>query len=260
MLRNKYLKNCTLSQISKKAGDSHFWSSLMGVKDQFLNLGRFKLVSGNQIRFWEDKWLGNQKLKNQFPNLFNIVRKKHITVAEVLSSNPLNVSFRRALVGVKLTEWYNLVASLIHINLNDGMNLFMWNLQKNGAFTVNSMYRHLVNNGLKVMQEIWHMKIPLKIKIFMWYLKRGVILTKDNLARRNWNGNKACCFCSKHETIQHLFVECHYAKFLWRAIHFVFGIPPPLNIEHLFNTWSKQGGQKHNILLLTGATAICWSI
>ena len=56
MLRNKYLKNRSLSQVSKKAGDSHFWSSLMVVKDQFLNLGRFKLVSGNQIRFWEDKW------------------------------------------------------------------------------------------------------------------------------------------------------------------------------------------------------------
>ena len=94
----------------------------------------------------------------------------------------------------------------------------------------------------------------------MWYLKRGVVLTKDNLARRNWNGNKACCFCSKPKTIQHLFVECHYAKFLWRAIHLVLGIPLPVNIELLFNNWSKQGGHKHNILLLTGAAAICWSI
>ena len=33
-----------------------------------------------------------------------------------------------------------------------------------------------------------------KNKIFMWFLKRGVILTKDNLARRNWNGSKVCCF------------------------------------------------------------------
>ena len=126
----------------------------------------------------------------------------------------------------------------------------MWNLHKSGAFTVNSMYRHLVNNSFKATQEIQHMKIPLKIKIFMWYLKRGVILTKDSLARRNWNGNKTCCFCSKPETIQHLFVECHYAKFLLHAIHLVLGIPPPVNIEYLYN----------NILLLTGAVAICWSI
>ena len=94
----------------------------------------------------------------------------------------------------------------------------------------------------------------------MLYLKRGVVLTKDNLARRNWNGNKACCFCSKPKTIQHLFVKCHYAKFLWRAIHLVLGIPLPVNIELLFNNWSKQGGHKHNILLLTGAATICWLI
>ena len=28
----------------------------------------------------------------------------------------------------------------------------------------------------------------------MWFLKRGVILTKDNLARRNWSGSKVRCF------------------------------------------------------------------
>ena len=76
----------------------------------------------------------------------------------------------------------------------------------------------------------------------MWYLKRGVILTKDSLARRNWNGNKTCCFCSKPETIQHLFVECHYAKFLLHAIHLVLGIPPPVNIEYLFNNWLSREG------------------
>jgi hypothetical protein len=64
---------------------------------------------------------------------------------------------------------------------------------------------------------------------------------------------------SKPETIQYLFVECHYTKFLWHAIHLVLGIPPLVNIEHLFNNWSKQGGHKHSTMLLTGAAAICWS-
>ena len=57
------------------------------------------------------------------------------------------------------------------------------------------------------------MKVPLKIKIFLLFLKKGVILTKDNLAKRNWNGSKTCCFCSKPETIHHLFSKCHYAQF-----------------------------------------------
>jgi hypothetical protein len=67
----------------------------------------------------------------------------------------------------------------------------------------------LVNNNIKVIQEIWRMKIPLKIKIFIWYVKKGVILTKDNLVRRNWKGSKTCCFYSKPGTIQHFFLECH---------------------------------------------------
>ena len=33
-------------------------------------------------------------------------------------------------------------------------------------------------------------------------------------------------FFNKHETIQHLFFDCHYACFLSHAVHWVFGIAP----------------------------------
>ena len=77
--------------------------------------------------------------------------------------------------------WYNLVLKLVHANLNEGVNLFIWNLHKNG-FTVKSMYKHLINNNTLVAkkksktiytQEIYCTKIPLKIKSFMWFIKRG---------------------------------------------------------------------------------------
>ena len=60
---------------------------------------------------------------------------------------------------------------------------------------------------------IGKLKLPLKIKVFLWYLYKGVILTKDNLARRQWQGDTKCCFCSFEESIQHLLFDCHYAKF-----------------------------------------------
>ena len=100
----------------------------------------------------------------------------------------------------------------------------------------------------------------LKIKIFMWYLKRGVILTKGNLARRNWNGNKQCCFCYRDETIQHLFIDCHVAKFLWRAVQFVFDLNPPRSITHLFSNWLRGVGTKLKRQLLVGTSALCWVI
>ena len=61
--------------------------------------------NGQTTRFWEDKWLNNTPLREQFPNIFNIVRNKTSLVAEVLSHANLNLSFRRSIVGIKLVEW-----------------------------------------------------------------------------------------------------------------------------------------------------------
>jgi hypothetical protein len=91
------------------------------------------------------------------------------------------------------------------MNLDGEKDVFVWGLHSSGTFSVKSMYATLINNGVRMSQDLWQIKIPSRIKIFLWYLKRCVILTKDNLARRNWNGDKKCCFCHHPETIQHLF-------------------------------------------------------
>ena len=48
-----------------------------------------------------------------------------------------------------------------------------------------SMYRALIQPEVLAdnNKKTWKMKIPLRNKIFAWYLRRRVILTKDNLPR-----------------------------------------------------------------------------
>jgi len=99
-----------------------------------------------------------------------------------------------------------------------------------GTFTVKSMYVAIINNGVRVSKDIWQIKIPMKIKIFLWYLKKGVVLTKDNLLRRHWKGDNHCCFCHILETINNLFFDCVYAKFLWRSIYIYFLVKRPQQI------------------------------
>jgi hypothetical protein len=37
---------------------------------------------------------------------------------------------------------------------------------------------------------------------FLWYLKKGVILTMDNLVNGHWKGCTKCNLCSSEEIIQ----------------------------------------------------------
>jgi len=127
LLRNKYVKDKTLGSCVKKSTDSHFWKSLMNVKDIFMGFGSFKVKDGSQSQFWFDTWVGNKPLKDIFPALFNIVRRKQDSVAQVHSSSPLNISFRRNLVGANLRDWQRIVNSL-QVNLHEERDIFVWAL------------------------------------------------------------------------------------------------------------------------------------
>jgi hypothetical protein len=176
-----------LSQILWKNGDSHFWASLMKVKNNFLQFGTFTVKNGAQIRFWEDTWFGSMSLRRQYPSLSNIARHKQITVAEVFSSSTINLSWRRDLVGNNLTAWNRLLPRIASIALSQDQDEFRWNLHPNGQFSVKSHYLALIQNDvLNLNKRLWKLKTSLKIKILLWYLRRGLVLTKDNLAKRNW--------------------------------------------------------------------------
>ena len=116
----------------------------MKIKDEGLAKGSFQIKDGSKTRFWEDTWAGQEPFKVSYPSIYNIVRDPHATVAKVLATRPLNLSFRRALVDNKLVEWHNMVAQIAHVNLVDGLDSFRWNLTKSGLFTVRSFYLYLI--------------------------------------------------------------------------------------------------------------------
>lgn len=106
----------------------------------------------------------------------------------------------------------------------------------------------------------WKLKLPLKIKIFLWYLKKGVILTKDNLAKRRWQGSTKCCFCRSKETVQHLFFDCNLARFIWSTVFFSFGIQPPASVPNMLGSWVRGFPRKIRNQMIIGAAALCWAM
>jgi hypothetical protein len=158
-------------------------------------------------------------------------------------------------------SWHDLVMRPCSIHLTDSTDHFKWSQNSNGCFTVDSMYQAFLDtNVVPNNSYLWKIKVPLKIKVFLWLLHREAILTKDNLVKTNWHGNIMCCFCDSVETIQHLFFDCALGKFIWRVIQITFGLSIPLNIKHVFSEWVQRMNEKDKKLLYVGLGAMVWSI
>jgi len=103
-------------------------------------------------------------------------------------------------------------------------------------------------------------KIPLKIKIFLWYLLKGVTHAKDNLAKRNWQGITNYCFCRVMEMIQDLFFDCHFTRFIWNAVYITFGIQPLSSFANMFDSWLNAICPKLRNQIFVGVAALCWAM
>jgi hypothetical protein len=51
LLRNKYLRSKSLSQVTAKPNDSHFWRGLMHIKGEVLSKGTFEVKDRTNTRF-----------------------------------------------------------------------------------------------------------------------------------------------------------------------------------------------------------------
>ena len=138
------------------------------------------------------------------------------------------------------------------VQLTQQLDTFKWNLTKSKKFTVKSLYLDLLNGHTRFLRKyIWKMKVP---------LNRKVLLTKDNLTKRNWNGSKKCCFFYQEETIQHLFITCPFAKMVWRIVHMALNLTPPNNITHLFGNWLGGVSKTDKVPIRVGVCALLWAI
>jgi hypothetical protein len=234
----------------------------MATKNVFFRHGTFSIKNGEQIRFWEDVWLDNASLSEQYPALYSIVRRKGDTIATVMATSPPNVTFRRVLLGQRLVAWNDLIQRLGDIQLSTEPDEFRWNLHVDGTFSVKSLYNAILHSDIPVdnNKKIWKMKIPLKIKNFGWYLRRGVILTKDNLVKRNWHGSTRCVFCQQDETIKHLFFQCHFARSIWSVIQVASTLYPPTSVANVFGNWLHGIDSRFKLLLRVGALAVIWAL
>ncbi|XP_015057495.1 uncharacterized protein LOC107003703 [Solanum pennellii] len=67
--------------------------------------------------------------------------------------------------------------------------------------------------------EVSHVSARPKAYFTLWIMLNRKLATVDRLAKWGMLHNKACVLCkSADESIEHIFIECHYARKVWERL------------------------------------------
>ena len=131
-----------------------------------------------------------------------------------------------------LIPWEADLVRRIQVCEVEAEDTLVWPLTNDGDYSVRSAYRLLVSaesnlqpsssvlgsNGL-VWKKIWKMKVPPKIRHFIWRAAKDALPTKQNLQARHILVGGECDGCGDHtESIIHCLWLCDQARSVWMSL------------------------------------------
>lgn len=189
---------------------------------------RWTIGDGKKIFFWEDWWTAEGDLARSYPQLYIKSNKQHTTVnllLEIFQDNPTSeILWNSSLSLLDLENLHIISSTLSTVSLTTNEDILTW-YPSGGSFSTKIAYNILSGEDsgpsadMARWGEIWKMKIPPKIAIFLWKLSWGILPTSVFLQYRISSVNSICQWCNLNaETDKHLFWECELAMWTWAYV------------------------------------------
>lgn len=221
VLKGKYYHDHEFMSAKNKRGSSHIWRAILHGREG-LKLGLIKRVGdGSSIHPWEDPWI---PFNHGFKPLIQLPDAAISRVEELIDAD--NGEWNMNLINANFVEPDVSVICRIPIS-NSAEDIWAWQPEKHGHFTVKSAYRVLVSksrqtyqpgssiNQEKVWKKMWKLEVPPKVKNFWWRIIHDFIPCRAVLKRRHMERIDFCDTCGQQETTMHAIFDCTWARIFW---------------------------------------------
>ncbi|KAM2896759.1 hypothetical protein COP2_006481 [Malus domestica] len=277
ILKEKYFPECSFMEAKVGKRSTWGWKGIMQGKKILERGRRWRVGDGSSIRVKYDPWLPR-------PHTFRVI-SKHLDMPVMVKDliNPVTGSWMVDLVKGCFEEEESNIILGIPTSLEGCNDRIIWHHTSNGDYTVKTGYGivmemqencELGRKGTrgcsrrdepdKCWMEIWRLKVPNKMKYFIWRCCTSSLAARGNLHRRRMRVNTTCVLCGDaKETEHHLFFECEFSRVFW------FSCPLQLDIKlatrkdfgdcwySLCNRFRKE---KNHELILQECVFIMWRI
>ncbi|KAL4590329.1 hypothetical protein LXL04_003257 [Taraxacum kok-saghyz] len=179
--------------ISKRGMEEHLEKEGVKMEEVFVK----EVRSGTDTLFWLDNWCGVGTLKDAFPHLYKLEKRKKCKVGDQIKANQLQWDWKSQRLAESLTRDRKLSAGY-------------WR----GRLVLQPC------RGWKLPVIKWTHDVPIKVSCFIWRANMGRIPTACDLMKRGVPVNSPICsFCSgDDEGTLHTLWSCPFATTVWEWI------------------------------------------
>ena len=220
-----------LNSINKFGRHAGTWRNIIKVSSDFESanipldsLFQRKIGCGSTMAFWWDSWLCSSPLKDTFPALYSLDKKKKCNISEKLimgsnnSCTGLKISWRRSPTTDEerreLEDLTRLCTNYSFCGVNDQWS---WAYDPVNGFTVvsiRSAYEEMIAKNDGSIPFSWINLIPSKVNLTAWRVLCRRLPTCANLSKRGVSIiSDLCSLCGNEvKTLDHLFLGCSFSR------------------------------------------------
>lgn len=225
-MREKYVKNGDFLSVPVPTHASWSWKSIIKGRHIVKETASWRVGNGNDINLWFDKWVGDNSL----------ALNHCITIPDGLEELKVRdfILSDRSWDIVKLQDicsenMINIIKT-IPIPVVDGVeDALHWPIGKGGKFSVSSAFDAIAgrDDTRGDWSWLWKVRVWEKVKLFLWLVAKGRIMTNLERVRRHFTVDNRCPVCGEdEESIRHMVWDCRLARGVWRLTyspaHFAF--------------------------------------
>lgn len=229
ILKAVYFPNESLLESKLGAHPSQIWRAVLDGRD-VLSEGIIRRIgTGESTCIWEHNWLPRSGMMRPISSLVAQPPQKVSELIDVSSATWREDEVRRVFIPIDAE-----VILKIPLCTKRVEDFWAWGEDNRGMFSVSSAYKMLLKMKIqrenlldgtagtsasvldgKTWTSLWNIKVPSKLKNFIWRLCTDSIPTADVLHHRHMSTSSVCPFCAAEDSWKHALIDCVMARSVW---------------------------------------------
>lgn len=228
VIKAVYFPNTEFLNAEVGTSPSKVWRSIIEGRD-VLNQGLVRRIgTGEMTNIWSTNWLPRDDMLR--PARCHLANSPQL-VSELIDET--SATWNRQKLEEFFTPMDREVIENIPICMRHQEDFWAWHYEKKGTFSVRSAYRMLAMSREratsywdstagrsdtraveKEWNDIWRVKVPSKIRVFLWRLAKHTLPSGDR-HHRQMAPHSLCTLCGSTDSWKHSLIECHMARSVW---------------------------------------------